>query len=1023
MRKVLNFVLMFIALVWIPTNLSYSRTEISEKRSLGDKFSIYPNVQNRAHTANNLWLCISNWGILGSQMRDPDIPDPETGEVLPSSAFPGGSDLEYLWMGGIWIGAVVNDTPYVSLGYDGWFRIHELWPDSGTTGAIVENEWLGDQEFVAVYMDTSAGNPWAPWPDPWSPPHSINVKITQHSYVWKTPGFNDFVILDYTIKNIGTQLLSEPYIGFYMDADIMHIDEGCSYCPYGPLDDITGFLRLYDGDTVNIAWASDNDGHGSEDGGASATQFSPGKSPTAVVGMKLLGASTPGLQLSYNWWNSHVEGFPRDWGPWTQENQGIWAQENCYAPGDSFFPDHVLGTPGGDCSKYFIMSNGEIDYDQIYSCVDQTPEGWLPPNDTMCGDFANGFDTRFLFSFGPFNPLAPGDSLRFAVAWVAGDSFHVDPTNLAQDPQMIDPDRFYSNLNFSKLVENSQTALLVYQSGYTLPPPGPPKNLRLTKTTDSTVKLSWSPKIYHSLLGYNLYRSTVPGEYNDPPINSSVITDTVFQDTGLHATEVYYYAVSSVNTWYVEGCLSPDLEVTVGRPTIPTGLNAEAEKSVVNLSWQHNPEEDVVGYKIYRTEDCSTYVLVDSVGWQNIYEDRTVTNGTIYYYRITAVDVTELESFPSDTVYALPMAFDQGILVIDQTNARTYPEDYQYGDSVDSFYNRALASYEFALIHHDNCHDDLDRVSLPELSSYPVCILHCEELRPSCDLFDDSCETILKHYLKAGGKLIIEGRQGLLNGMLGGFQGCLEIDPFSLWGEFEYGWLRLDTVCLDPFTPADTTWEFIGARSELPDYPDLDVDTSRVNSSIDPEWLHHRLSGKLPGIGYIIPRDWQETIYTFHSAYSDTSSLEGMPVAIRHLGADHQVIFFCFPLYFIQEDQATQLLHQALADLDIYTDVEAHEDQENIPTSFSLKQNYPNPFNPQTIIEYELAKDCEVEMTVYNILGRKVRTLVKEIQKSGQHRVEWDGKDEKGKEISSGVYFYRIKTPEFSQAKKMVLLR
>lgn len=1027
MRKVSVFILVFIMLVWISADLCYPRSEVPPRRSSADKFVVFPNAQNRAHTASNLWLCISNWGVLGSQMREPDFGG------LPSSAFPGGSDLEYLWMGAIWIGAIVNDTPYVSLGCDGWFGIYELWSDSGMTGAIVETEWWGDQEFIAVYTDTSADIPLSYQDrDPWDnrKHHPLDVRITQHSYSWETPEYADFVILDYTIKNIGNQLLNEPYIGFYMDTDIMHIDEN-PYTQYGAQDDITGFLHIYEGDTVNIAWAADNDGHGEEDGGEGADVFTPGKSPTAVVGMRLLGSSTPELQLSYNWWNSSQSGLPKDWGPWKAESQERWEDMNPYGSGN-LFPDNVLGTPGGDVSKYFIMSNQEVDYDQIYSCVWpewHLEEGWLPVNETMCGDFANGFDTRFLLSFGPFDTLAPGESLHFAIAWVAGDSFHVDPTNMAQDPQMIDPDRFHSNLNFSKLVENAETALLVYQSGYTSAPPGPPQNLSLCVMCDSAVGLTWSPKTYHSLLGYNLYRSTVPGEHNDPPINSSVITDQFFLDTGLPTTQVYYYAISSVNTSYLEGCLSPDLEVTVGKPITPTGLAAEAEKNVVTLSWQHNPEDDVIGYKIYRTEDCSTFVLVDSVGWQNVFCDHTVVNGTIYYYRITAVDSTQLESFPSDTVYALPMGFDQGILVLDQTNAETYAEDYLYGEGVDSFYDRALAScgLDFVFIHHDSCHDHTDRVSLPELSPYQVCILHCEELRPSCELFDDSCETILKHYLRAGGKLIIEGREGLLGGMLSLFSGCVGLVGHEWWGDFAYNWLRLDTVCIRPFTPAYPTWQFVGAKARLPEYSDLDVDTIRVNASIDPVFpLVAPLNGKLPGIGCFIPRDWQEAIYTFHSAYSDTSTLEGMPVAVRHLGADHQVIFFSFPLYFIQEEQATELLHQALADLGVAcpTDVKEEEwDQESIPASFSLKQNYPNPFNPQTIIEYELAGDCEVEITVYNILGQKVRTLVKEFQKSGRRRVEWDGKDEGGKEVSSGIYFYRIDTPEFSQAKKMVLLR
>jgi hypothetical protein len=121
------------------------------------------------------------------------------------------------------------------------------------------------------------------------------------------------------------------------------------------------------------------------------------------------------------------------------------------------------------------MSNQEFDYDQIYSCVwpDMYPEeGWLPANPTVCGDLANGFDTRFLLSFGPFDQIAPGDSLIFAVAFVIGETLHVDPLNLAVDPNMKDPDRFYANLNFSSLVQNAQVAQELYNDNFFVFLPG-----------------------------------------------------------------------------------------------------------------------------------------------------------------------------------------------------------------------------------------------------------------------------------------------------------------------------------------------------------------------------------------------------------------------------------------------------------------------------------------------------------------------------------------------------------------------
>jgi len=94
-----------------------------------------------------------------------------------------------------------------------------------------------------------------------------------------------------------------------------------------------------------------------------------------------------------------------------------------------------------------------------------------------------------------------------------------------------------------------------------------------------------------------------------------------------------------------------------------------------------------------------------------------------------------------------------------------------------------------------------------------------------------------------------------------------------------------------------------------------------------------------------------------------------------------------------------------------------------LPREFSLSQNYPNPFNPTTEIEYALPVDCQVKLEVYNLLGQVVRTLVDGGQTAGYKSVRWDGRDDWGREIASGVYFYRISTGGFRLVRKMVLLR
>ncbi|KPL15904.1 MAG: hypothetical protein AMS26_06345, partial [Bacteroides sp. SM23_62] len=113
-----------------------------------------------------------------------------------------------------------------------------------------------------------------------------------------------------------------------------------------------------------------------------------------------------------------------------------------------------------------------------------------------------------------------------------------------------------------------------------------------------------------------------------------------------------------------------------------------------------------------------------------------------------------------------------------------------------------------------------------------------------------------------------------------------------------------------------------------------------------------------------------------------------------------------------------------------YTDVELPADQKDMLSGFSLSQNYPNPFNPTTTIRYTVYgsqfivhSPLPTALIVYNILGQKVRSLVDEVKLPGEYKVIWDGKDDKGNSVSSGIYFYKLKSGDFVQVKKMLLLR
>ncbi|MCL1827242.1 MAG: T9SS type A sorting domain-containing protein [Candidatus Cloacimonetes bacterium] len=92
-------------------------------------------------------------------------------------------------------------------------------------------------------------------------------------------------------------------------------------------------------------------------------------------------------------------------------------------------------------------------------------------------------------------------------------------------------------------------------------------------------------------------------------------------------------------------------------------------------------------------------------------------------------------------------------------------------------------------------------------------------------------------------------------------------------------------------------------------------------------------------------------------------------------------------------------------------------------TEFSLNSNYPNPFNPETTISFGLPFTTDVNLSIYNIKGQKVTTLINDKRPAGEHKITWNGTDDAGQSVSSGIYFYRLNTDRFTKTNKMVLLK
>ncbi len=466
-----------ILLVVLLLTTAEGKNESNQEESR-NRLSIAAAYDLRVHNVGNLWFPVTNYGVLGS--KSGNLVDPCTQESAPSAEFPAGTGVSYLFMGSMWVGAIVGSGPsaetLVTVGADGWQQVNEMIPISEFASRTTRSQGIqqgscfipyspqaiSEQDFIISITDTCtdcSARDSDPLDGPFIP---LGIKLTQKSYAWSYDYGKDFILIEYVLENIGTEPLSQVYLGLYRDQDC----HNPNLDPAGFQDDVSGFKLSVPAfyppsyqDTINLAWSADNNGLsncGICDDNKKGI-FVPQYSPTSIAGTRLISSPNPNLQYSFNWWNSSGDAS-LDWGPWTQANLNRRPDK---------FPGGVLGTPTGNSAKYFLMSNGEFDYDQLWSAVNIWQDsGWIPPPSWVYA-LADGYDTRYLYSFGPFD-LNIGDTIPLALAIVAGEDFHVRPQDWIIVERTIGDSaavaEYYNKLDFSDFAINARWAAWVYDN-------------------------------------------------------------------------------------------------------------------------------------------------------------------------------------------------------------------------------------------------------------------------------------------------------------------------------------------------------------------------------------------------------------------------------------------------------------------------------------------------------------------------------------------------------------------------------
>ena len=122
-------------------------------------------------------------------------------------------------------------------------------------------------------------------------------------------------------------------------------------------------------------------------------------------------------------------------------------------------------------------------------------------------------------------------------------------------------------------------------------------------------------------------------------------------------------------------------------------------------------------------------------------------------------------------------------------------------------------------------------------------------------------------------------------------------------------------------------------------------------------------------------------------------------------------------------DRDLSFCHFILDDVPLLETLVAIEHEPNVPDKWYLGQNYPNPFNFSCIFEYHVPKKSHVTVEIFNLMGQKIKTIVDGEVTAGVHKVLWHGLDESGRKVGSGIYIYKMKSKEFSELKKMLLVQ
>jgi len=423
---------------------------------------------------------------------------------------------------------------------------------------------------------------------------------------------------------------------------------------------------------------------------------------------------------------------------------------------------------------------------------------------------------------------------------------------------------------------------------------------------------------------------------------------------------------------------------------VPPGIRAESRKTGITLSWRPTANERVTGYNIYRSDEPGTgYEKINpELVSDTAYEDISIAGGKIYYYIAKSVNDSVQESFPSNEVNGARFTFSDSLLVVSCLKG-----DKITPDSVFNYYQAVLDTIPF--VWKDiNANQTIDIGILSRYRSI-LWLLNTAEF----EYPDESMAPGIFAFFENGGNMMFSGfvpSRYFSNNST--YPSKFHEESF-MRTHFKADSVDKKMICF-----------LYGANPEGTGYDTIRIDPLKTT--------YPQFPGAINNIEAFTPTSEADVIYRFYSPSPDSTTygaMNGKPVGLEYMGTDFKTILLSFPLWYLDTADARALMGYVMKNKFTHP---VGIDEPGTAGNGIVLQSYPNPFSDKTTVTFLLPNAAEVNLSVYNLQGVRVSTLIHQRLEEGLYSYPVMAGN-----MPSGLYQVVLKTANSITSRKIVLIR